>query len=358
MDPVRKWIIIVVVAVIALGVAGYIAASRSVESDGVRASGESAAYAVGRSTLTRTVSASGRLEPSRRRDLPAATSGRVVAVHREPGDPVEAGDPILELDSTAARLDLIQAERAYEEAKVDSPPSLLEEARLVLETARSAFEATMIRAPFDGVVADLPVKVGDSVGEKSVVATVIDPDHYEITVELDQLDLQYVTLGQSVEVRLDAFPGAAFKGRVSHIGWMPSDASGVVVFPVNIALEPAEVPLRPGLSAEVAIVVEQAANALIIPMDALHEAAGGLEVVRIRADGGRERVPVVTGVSDGRWVEIVEGLAEGDRIVASDYARYQILAEEADEEAGRSGVGRSPFGATPGIRVGPGGRIF
>ena len=193
---------------------------------------------VGRSTITRTLSYSGSLEPAEDVTLVAGSAGTVKEVLVSKGDRVKAGDVIARMDDTDAQLDVIRARREYDQARLESPPGVIEEKRLSLMLAERKLEATKIVAPFDGIVVDVFVRAGDSVGSQGQIARLVDTSRYKVTLAIDQNDLAYVAVGQSVYVRPDAVRGLVLVGRIEEIGFLPSSMDSTTTYPVVISLDP------------------------------------------------------------------------------------------------------------------------
>ena len=225
-------------ACVAIGAALYFAyGGRTSGSGQVQSVARTVTTPVTRGTLSRTISASGRLLPLNDVTLGFTSSGRVTEVLVEEGQSVKAGDALVRLDDTSARLAVMRAESEYEAAKVDAPPSQIEEKRLALEVARRQLEETVIRAPFDGVVAEVLVEPGNAVGERANVIRVVDLSGYKVNVTVDESDVIYVRPGQDVTVRIQRSPQFALAGRVAKVGVLPDPSESVVLFPVEVVID-------------------------------------------------------------------------------------------------------------------------
>lgn len=245
------------------------------------------------------------------------------------------------MESAAAELQ--QAINAYEQAKAALDDLLagpdeqeIEQARLQVEQAQASLEqarlqleqATLI-APFDGVVTSLNATPGETVSGE--VVTVSDLSTLEVEINLDETDIAQVAVGQKARVYLDAFPDAELEGEVVYVALSAEVESGVVLYPVRVRLAPTDLPIRPGMTADVEIITAAKEDVLLVPLRALQNANGQYFVLRRTgtpaaetgqgarqrplAGLGVERVVVTVGASNGTWAEVVDGLEEGDVVV-------------------------------------------
>ncbi|MBN1977820.1 MAG: efflux RND transporter periplasmic adaptor subunit [Anaerolineae bacterium] len=194
----------------------------------------------------------------------------------------------------------------------------LSQAKIRLESAQRALEDTKLIAPMDGTVTALNVKVGERAGAGQAAVVLSDLTAFVVEVNLDEVDVAKVSVGQGAVVTLDAFPDQELAGEVTDIAPVASLQSGVVLYPVTIRLSPAEVPARVGMTANVETVIASKADALIVPLRAI-QSDGGKSYVWRQSSGGFEKVEVTLGVMTEIEVEVTGGLSEGDvvSVVAS-----------------------------------------
>lgn len=355
------WIIL---AALVVGGALYAwsAANRPAGSAGQATAQERQLMTVERGSITRSLTYSGELEPADDVTLTAGSASWIKEVLVSKGDVVKAGDVIVRFDDTDARLDVMRARREYDQARVESPPSLVEEKRLALVSAERKLSMMTVHAPFSGVVADVMVREGESVSAQTNIVRLVDDSSYKVTLLVDQKDLAHIAAGQDVYVTPDAIPGLTLVGRVTQIDFLPSSTDSTTTYPVTVTLEaPSEEPeladlvrqLRPGLSVEAEIIVASAQDVLVIPIAAIVEAGREQLVTRVNASGVEETVSVETGLSDGLYVEVRSGLAEGDRIVMNNYMLFEALQQGAPGGGGPGGPrGAGGFGGPVVRRVG------
>ncbi len=183
------------------------------------------------------------------------------------------------------------------------------------ELARRA-EDLIIRAPADGVVYNLPRKVGERVEEGQPVASVADPDHLRVRARVDQPDLPRVAVGQPLVVTFDGLPDQRWSGRVTVVAPGLREVGGRQVGEVLGEISDPTSRLPPNASVNVQIVVGEKKGVLVVPRAALQR-DGERRFVWILQDGRARRRDVVVGLVGLTEVEVTGGLADGDRVLMS-----------------------------------------
>ncbi len=241
-----------------------------------------------------------------------------------------------------------QALNDLDDLLADPDEREIEEAQLQIDQAQVSLDQALLRlgqatltAPVGATVTALNVDVGEmtSAGQAAVVLSGLE--QLEVVVNLDETDVAQVAVGQACSIKVDAFPDAEFCGEVIHIAPVASTESGVVLYPVTVRLDPTDLPVRAGMTADVEIIITERENVLIVPLRAVHTENGSASVDLMGANQQVERVPVELGMVTETEVEIISGLSEGDVVV--------VVASAAQE--GRAGF--MPFGGGNG---GPFGR--
>jgi HlyD family secretion protein len=193
-------------------------------------------------------------------------------------------------------------------------------ARAKLAAALHEFEKTKLRALTDGVLASLKVEIGENITANVAVVKIISSS-LSIDVDISESDIAKVSLGDSVEVTLDAFgEERIFRGKVVSVEPAETEISGVIYYTAHIALEGDDLvnDVRPGMTANVKIVTDTKDGVLVVPQRAVIEknAKKIVRVVKNKDLGKFEEVEVTTGLrGDEGNVEIVSGLEEGQEIV-------------------------------------------
>ena len=263
--------------------------------------------------------------------LTAKTADTVAAINFTEGQQVEAGVILVEMasaqqaaDLASARADLAEAQKAYDRAAdlvakgiaaratLDSATAARDAARGRLQAIEARLADTLIKAPFAGVVGLRNISVGSYVRPGDVITT-LDDIHVlngDFTVPERYLGLLKPGLKLSVEVA--AYPGEVFTGEVASVDTRIDTATRAVT--VRAQLENKDGRLRPGMLMSVSLLVSER-EALAVPESALIAQGDKRFVFRIDAEPKAQRVEVKTGLVQPGQVEILDGLAEGDRIV-------------------------------------------
>lgn len=294
---------------------------------------------VRRGDIDVTIETVGTLEPSGPSPVRARAGGTVELLGATPGDSVESGDILVQLDRTSFRREIRQARQALTDAEFalqlaerraeENPDdqeqqfnllearSRVEQAREALNEAERALAYSAIRVAEDGIVLEMLVVPGDAVGETQPVARVYRKSGLQMIAEVDELDLPNVEPGTEARFRLDAFPAEEITGTVTRTAPEARQQGGATIFPTTIEFDPPEeLDIRPGMNATVTIVTEARAGVLLIPDRAIRT-VGERAFVTVRTpDGDDEEREIVLGYrGDQGQVEVVSGLSEGDTLV-------------------------------------------
>ena len=189
----------------------------------------------------------------------------------------------------------------------------LELARQSLEQARKQLDKATITAPFDSVVASVAVDEKDTVTTVTTSVHLIDPSSMELEVQVDEIDVAEVKLGQRATIEVDALPALPLESKVKSISLLPTEEAGVIVYDVRIEFHVAEgTGLRAGMSATADIVIAERSNVLLVPDRAIKQDSQGNPIVGVVVDEQVEERAVVIGISDGFQTAILDGLEEGE----------------------------------------------
>jgi len=198
--------------------------------------------------------------------------------------------------------DLLIAEANVETAQIN-----LEQARLKLKNAQ-------LVAPFDGTVTAVNIQRGQQVGSNTNAITLASTEHLEISVNMAEVDLPKLQVGQEVQITLDAVPGKILNGKVTQIAPAGVLQQGVVNYPITVTLTDLDPLVRPGMTANVTVIVERKENVLVVPNRAIRT-QGRQRFVTVMHAGQQIQVPVQTGMVNDTQTEIVSGLKEGDEVI-------------------------------------------
>jgi len=207
---------------------------------------------------------------------------------------------------------LIPQDTAIAEAEVKN-------AELQVALSRNNLENASIVSPIDGTVTVINGTSGQTI-EKGIFLTVTDLDHPIIKVNIDQSDLQSFVIGSSAQVTFDALPARSFSGTLTQILPIVASLRSANVVQGLVVLENGVLPsgkvLPVGLNANVEITLRKADNVLIIPIQSLYQpAAQSAYVVVVNSQGNPEKREVEVGLKATAFVEILNGLKEGERVI-------------------------------------------
>lgn len=192
--------------------------------------------------------------------------------------------------------------------------------RKALEQQQALLAQAQVRAPFDGMATWLLADIGASVDVGQTVAKVSELRNFRVEATVSDFYARYLEPGQAVRV---SYSGQALAGRVQTV--LPEIKDGTVTLVVALA-EPGHPLLRNRLRVDAYIVTAQKPDALIADAGPAFNGKGRQDVFLVEG-GGARKVPVELGLGDGQSVEILSGVKPGDRLIASDVARFKDLQE-------------------------------
>jgi RND family efflux transporter MFP subunit len=190
------------------------------------------------------------------------------------------------------------------------------EAAIALAQTRSQLEDAVIAAPFAGTILTVQVQEGEW-ANPGAPAIVLAADSLILELNVDEVDVAGLAEGQAAHLRFSALKDAEVDGTVSFVAPLSTNVGGAVAYAVEILFDPGEFPVRLGMTADVEIVTDSAADALLAPNRAIEadREAGRYYITRQKALGGTERLEVSIGMRDEVNTQILEGAEEGDQLV-------------------------------------------
>lgn len=225
-------------------------------------------------------------------------------------------------------------------------------AQAVLNDAQQLLAQAAMTAPFDGLAINVAITAGQKVSASTVCMTIVDTSAAQVNATVTEADISRVKIGQQANISADALSGTVLRGTVSTIAIQGKTTSGVVSYPVTIQVTPPSgVQLREGLTATVTLVVQQAANVLVVPNGAIGGTTAN-PTVSVMVDGKAVTTAVKVGLSDSSRTQITEGLKQGDEVLV--YTSSSSSQQRYFDTGGGFGTGGGIGGAViPGM---PGGR--
>ena len=283
--------------------------------------------------VIRTVDAFGQVRLNKESLLTFASSGILEKMEVEEGEEVEKGKVLARLKNAQQESQLLQAENAYETAKVGASSSELKERELAYE---AALETILIKAPFSGEVAEILAYEGDSVSGSTHIIYLVNRDNIYIDIDIDEVDIKEISVGQQAEIAFDAYPELRLPALVDGISPLAINKGGITIVEVTLQLTQGDPRIMSGFSAQVEITVEEVHNVVRVPAVAVAEKQGSHFVLLVENDTQRI-VPVKLGRSNDQYVEVLSGLKANDRIAANAYQLFEQLKQEPikDKEKGK-----------------------
>ncbi len=329
--------------------------------------------AVERMKLKSVVSATGTIRPVDSVEVSSKITARIKSVLVKENDAVTAGQTIATLDGKELQTEQDQAdykvtntrEKYNRISKLYSigakSQEELQDAEYDYKTAMSSLEGTqsnlaetVITAPIDGVVVGEPKTPGtmavQGTSNPTVIMRIADLGHKQIMAKIDETDIGKIAIGQAAAFTVDAYSGKKFTAKVAKISqtdvdntWDTASSStssssststaSVIYYYVTLDIDDPEGLLKPAMTARVEINTAEKDNALAVPLAALKTNNDGAYVVLVHQDGTTENRTVKTGIYSDDYVEITDGLSEGDQISVS----YTVNAKKSSSSSQHQG---------------------
>ena len=225
---------------------------------------------------------------------------------------------ILEAENSLAlrKAELDDAQRDYDRLKDGPDPDDVAAAQANVDAAQATLNMARIISPIDGTITQANTQVGDHTIAGNLAFRVDDLSQLLVDVEVSEIDINSVAVGQPVELTLDAVArNTPYMGTVQQVAQAGDTASGAVIFTVTVQMTDADAAVKPGMTAAVNIVVKQIADQLVVPNRAVR-LVDGQRVVYVLKDGRPVPVDVTLGASsDTMSVVVSDELVEGDLII-------------------------------------------
>ena len=343
------------IAVILIGVAAFGGYKYYQEQTAEKAAAAVETTDVIRMDLKSTVSATGTIQPVNSVEVSSKITARIKTVLVKENDTVTAGQTVATLDGKdyEAKRDQAQYKVNNTRSKYERVQYLynigadtkeeLEDAQLNYDTAvstlteaESDMNETIITAPMDGVVVGEPKTAGTMAVQGSdnptVIMRIADLSKKQIKAKVDETDIGSIKVGQLASFTVDTYTDKKFTARVAKISqtdtansWDTSSSSSsssassasVIYYYVTLDVDDPDNELLPAMTARVEIDTATKDNALVVPISTLKTDANGSYVIIKNNDGTQENRYVETGIYSDEYVEILNGLTEGEKVVST-----------------------------------------
>lgn len=234
--------------------------------------------------------------------LMAPLPGKVASIRVQEGQFVEKDQILVVLSSEDMADSLADAASSIKNAEIS------------LNNQRDRLDDFIITSPISGTIIEKYFKAGDKMETGKVLCTIFDLSYLTMTLNIDELDISQIQVGQTVQVTAEAVPGKVYQGVVTKVNIKATTQNGVTSYPVTVRIDETE-GLLPGMNVDAVIEVQHKENILCVPVSAVQR--GNLVQLKTGEEGAEDEftpTPVETGISDDDYIEILSGLSEGDEV--------------------------------------------
>jgi HlyD family secretion protein len=231
------------------------------------------------------------------------------------GKPTAIDQQILDAQLAQAEATLKDAQREWDRLKNGPDPSDVAAAEARVQSAQANLELPRVTAPFGGTITSVEVMPGDEVAAGTPAVGLADLSRMLVDVQVSEVDIDQIKLGQQATVTFDAILGREYNGVISEVDLVGAPDQGVVNFNVTVELTDADESVKQGLTAAVNIITNKLENVLVVPNRAVR-VVNGNRVVYVLRQGRPQQVQVQLGVSSDVDSQVLNGdLKVGDQIV-------------------------------------------
>lgn len=214
-----------------------------------------------------------------------------------------------------AKAKLLAAKKEWDRIKDGPDPKDIAAAQAKVDAAQATVNTARITAPFAGTITSAISQPGDLVNATSLGFQIDDLSHLLVDVQVSEVDINRVKVGQPVDLTFDAIQDKEYTGKVTKISEVGASDNGAINFTVTVEIISPEKTIKPGMTAAVNVAVDQLQNVLIIPNRAVRT-VNEKRVVYVLNNGIPMMKEVTLGVSDGTYSELAGGdIKAGDPIV-------------------------------------------
>jgi HlyD family secretion protein len=243
----------------------------------------------------------------------ATVSGEVASINAPKGSNVDKNQVIVKLSSDTL------------DQQIENAASSVKDAELALENQRNKLEDYTIKSPISGTIIEKEYKEGDALESGEVLCTIFDLSFLELTLKVDELDINQVKPGQLVTITADSVEGKTFQGTVTKVNINGTTTNGVTSYPVTVRIEASD-GLLPGMNVDAVVTLESMTDVLTVPIGAVTRN----NIVLVQTDAGApgdpaagipagfEQKEVTVGPSNDEYIVITGGLEEGDVVAVID----------------------------------------
>lgn len=275
----------------------------------------------------------GHLVPSERVVIRAETEGTIEKIYADEGQLIKKNEKLVNVSTERLSLNMKLAKANYELAESEykteellfnrqvSTSSKLDQVRtnrdvksINFELSKLEFEKSKVKAPLTGIVKSRYVEVGTFVNRGQNLFEIMDIAQILASINIPEREMRFAGVGKQVRVRIDAIPGAVFKGKLKTLS-LEADLKNRS-FPAEVVLENPKSKLLPGMMARVEMITLAAPSAIIIPRDAVLERESN-RIVFVEKKGKALERSVILGTLIQDEVQVISGLKKGERLIVT-----------------------------------------
>lgn len=258
--------------------------------------------------------------------------------------PNEQAIPAAEASLAQAQSNLDNLLNGPSDERISQVTAQVEQAQLAVDNAQASLDNATLTAPFSGVITAIHVAEGELASGLAI--QLVDMDSLEVVLDIDEVDIGEVIVGQSAEITLEAWPDKTLIGEVVSIAPQSTanPTSAIVSYEVRLALPANDLTIRSGMTANANLITSTRENVLLVPNQAItaNRSAGTYRVNLVGTDteGNQtvEEIEVTIGLRDGEFTEIIDGLNAGDELMLGDFESPTFELDSGP------GSGNGPFG--------------
>lgn len=266
------------------------------------------------------------------------SEGSVVEVYVKSGDKVEPGQALMKINDTELLLAYRQADLALRQAQsmrqslggfagameIQAADLEVESKTILWQNAQRKYDSAVLKSGISGTVVLVNVKVGDKVtgvgsnskdtseARSAAAVAIVDTTNLQVKLQISEAEITELKLGQKAQITFSTIPGLIYEGSVSSIDMLGTQQNNVFFYNVIVTFKKENNDVKIGMIGDINIILEEKANTLIIPTNALKFDENG-EYVEVQVGEGKfEKRQVKTGISNEIEMEILEGVKEGD----------------------------------------------
>jgi RND family efflux transporter MFP subunit len=215
-----------------------------------------------------------------------------------------------------AQSDLVQLTAPPDAQDLAMDQADVDAAQVAVNQAQYSLGQSKLVAPFDGVVQDVSVSVGDTVSAGESLIQLSDPKALEARSTVTEEDYPLTQVGQSATLYFDSQPDLVVTGTVTGVVPLRDASSDSPVYPVYISLDDVPEGLAPGMTVDGSVLIAKRSNVLRLPRALVHARADGSAQIQVWVNGTIETRTIKTGLRGDQYIEIVSGVNEGDQVIS------------------------------------------